>query len=513
LLNGIGNVNPQTQVIAEEIVLIPINEINITNRLRRTDEERVKDLAQSISGINLLHPISVAKDSKGYILLDGNHRIQSFKLLGRESIPAIVRESNELINKLVEVESNLVRAELNAISTAEHIILREELLIKLGRKAVVGNNQYTEQKITNEELARQMGLTKRTYQYKKSVANLNPEVKDLLGETKFADNMMDMVKLARIPDHIQLEVANLLITQKARTFRRAWVLAHMKFKEDTWSDEVKKVKDETGIPKSVMNFDRIKNELSDICYLVSHSEDTQVKKIDSQFGTNTINNYSMNPEHSRYFINFYSKEGDRILDNFCSSGTNVISGAYLGRRVVGYDLSKKKLQLIESACLEYTKIKREDLALHHSCGVEMVEYKEASDYFDLIINDPPYIYGAEQYSNDPRDLCLLKNVEDYNKKMEECLLNLKRLIKPSNWKEKKFHPIVMKVGLGRRGETGLIDMATDIENICKRINLIVHDKVITTLNSAFQSINVGRCIEHKYSVKSHETNIIMVKYH
>ena len=504
----------QTKEVAQEIVQVPINQIIVSDRLRRTDEERVKDLAESIRGIDLLHPVSLASKDNQYILLDGNHRIESFKLLGRKSIPSIVRESNELINKLVEVESNLVRSELNAIATAEHIILREELLIKLGRKAVPGNNQYTEPKITNDELARQMGLTKRTYQYKKSVANLNPEVKDLLGETKFADNMMDMVKLQKTPDHIQLEVARLLVSHQARTFRRAWVLAHMKYKVQSWSDEVLKVKDETGIIKSVMSFEKKKSKLSDICYLVSHAEETQVKKLESQFGTNTISNYAMNPEISRCFINFYTKEGDLVLDNFCGRGTNVITSAHLGRRVVGYDLSETNMRLIKSACLEHTEIKEEDLKLHHSCGVEMVEYKETVDHFDLIINDPPYILGAEKYAEnpDPRDLCLTKSVEEYNLKMEECMINLKRLIKPSNFKRKVFHPIVMKVGSARRGETGLIDMATELEIIGRRIGLVLHDKVINTLNSVFQSYNLGRCIENKYAVKSHETNLVFVKY-
>ena len=37
---------------------------------------------------------------------------------------------------------------------------------------------------------------------------------------------MDMVKLQKEPDHIQLEVANLLACGQAQTFRRALVLAH-----------------------------------------------------------------------------------------------------------------------------------------------------------------------------------------------------------------------------------------------------------------------------------------------
>ena len=162
-----------------DVVEIPIDEIKVNRRMRRTDEERIKDLAESIKNIGLLHNICVAQKDDTYVLLSGLHRLEAFKILGRTTIPATVRQSNEHIDELIEVEENLVRSELNAIQTAEHIIKREELLIALGKKAVVGNNQYTEDKITNEDLARQMGYTKRTYQYKRSVANLNPEVKDL----------------------------------------------------------------------------------------------------------------------------------------------------------------------------------------------------------------------------------------------------------------------------------------------------------------------------------------------
>ena len=123
----------------------------------------------------------------------------------------------------------LVSKKPNAIEEAEAIILREQILIKLGRKAVVGSNQYSNDTlITNTELAKQLGYTRRTYSYKKSVANINPEAKDILGETKFANNMMDMYRLQTLPDYLQVEIANLLASGKCKTFKRGWVLAHLK---------------------------------------------------------------------------------------------------------------------------------------------------------------------------------------------------------------------------------------------------------------------------------------------
>ena len=505
----------QISTTPAETIEIPIDSIKINRRMRRTSEEAIEDIKQSILNIGLLHPICVAIKNDTYVLLSGLHRIESFKLLGRTTIPATVRESDDLIDQLIECEENLCRQENNAIQTAEAIIKRENLLVALGKKAVVGNNQYTEDKITNEDLARQMGYTKRTYQYKRSVANLNPEVKDLLSETKFAENLMDMVKLQKEPDHIQLEVANLLMCGQARTFRRAFVMAQMKFKQNRWTDDTKEIKEKIGIPRSIMKWEKENTELTQICSLVSETEETRVNKRDAQFGTNPIRNYRTNPEMSRWFINFFSKEGDLVMDNFCGFGSNLIAAAYEGRKVVGYDLNPKKLELIRGTCLEHTRIKKEDLTLHHSCGVELAEYESFTDHFDLILNDVPYIFGAEDYeSDDDRDLCKVKNLDEYHKRMEVCLENMKRLIKPSSWKDRIFHPIVMKVGSGRRNSlgTGLVSMDVELEIIARKIGLTIHDRIYNELRSAFQSYNVARCIENRYTVKSHECSLVMVKY-
>ena len=71
--------------------LIPISKIKINRRMRRTDENRIQDLAESIKGIGLLHNISVAQKDDDYILLSGLHRIEAMKILGETMISATVR--------------------------------------------------------------------------------------------------------------------------------------------------------------------------------------------------------------------------------------------------------------------------------------------------------------------------------------------------------------------------------------------------------------------------------------
>ena len=55
-------------------------------------------------------------------------------------------------------------------------------------------------------------------------------------------------------------------------------------------------------------------------------------------------------------------------------------------------------------------------------------------------------------------------------------------------------------------------MDVEIEIIARKMNLVIHDKIFNVLRSSFQSYNIGRCIENRYSIKSHECSIVMVKY-
>tara|TARA_Y200000002_G_scaffold72141_1_gene56511 strand:+ start:1635 stop:3125 length:1491 start_codon:yes stop_codon:yes gene_type:complete len=495
-----------------ELVDIPVGDIQVINRLRKTDASKIQELATSISDIDLLHPIAVASKDNHFVLLSGEHRLSAFKLLERPTIPCVVRENNPLINQLVEVSENLCSNRLNAIEESKCIVMREKILIQLGRKAIVGSNQYTEDKVTNKELANQLGISRRVYQYKKQVANLHPKVQEMLGETKFANNMMDMVRLSKQPVAVQKEVAKILYKNRTTTFRRAFVVAKLRMIPDAWSEENKKLREEIQSPKSIMRFERKKDKLNDICITVSHNEELRRTKKVALFGTNEVSNYTMLPEHSRWFIKYFSNEGDLICDNTCGRGTNIIAGAYENRKVVGFDLNKNNLDSISEALTDHIGLDSSQFELHHSCGVEMVEYEKHDAMFDLFINDIPYILNAEKYNDDPRDLGNIKNLDEFYAKVEVMMLNMKRLIKKSDYDKGIFKPIIMKVGSQRRGPKGLIDMATDIEMIGRKIGLIMHDKILNELRPSMQSYIINTTFQKRFTMKIQESNLIFVNY-
>lgn len=493
-----------------DVVEIPLKQIKVSTRLRGTDEDKVTDLAESIEGIGLLHPITVSRHGEWFHLLSGMHRLEAFRQLGRETIPASINQSDPLIEELIEVEENLVSSRLTSIDEARFIVRWEEILTQLGKKAIHGDNRWNRSGLTNEDLARTRGMSKRNYQYTKTIANLHPEVQDLLNETTFANNKTDLIALVKESDEVQMAVANMLATGKCSAFKRAIQLARCKLLTFDWVEEKARLREQIGKPFSVMKWNGDSSPLSRLCKLVSQQDECRVNM--KTFGTTEVPNYSQHPDHSAYFINYYSKEGDTIADVMSGRGTNLLVGAALGRKVVGYDLSPQNLKAVRSACLEHTEIDPDDLVLHHSDGVTLKEYEGQREIWDLVTFDPPYFLNAETYGNDERDLCHIKELDAFNAKLEECLLNLKRLVKQSSFAEKRFHPIVIKVGSARRGETGLIDMATEVEIIARRIGLVLHDKVFNVLDSQWGMFNVSRCIDHRYTVKIHETNLVFLKY-
>ena len=114
------------------VVEIPISSIKVNTRLRATDHDKVRDIAESVEGLGrLLHPICVSNHGDEYHLLSGLHRLESFKYLKRRTIPATIQEADPLLEELIEVEENLVSAKLSAIDEARFIVRWEYILKQL----------------------------------------------------------------------------------------------------------------------------------------------------------------------------------------------------------------------------------------------------------------------------------------------------------------------------------------------------------------------------------------------
>lgn len=193
---------------------IKINDIVINNRKRKLNEDKVKELAESIKLIGQLEPITITKDN---VLLAGLHRVEAVKLLGWESIEAKLFEGDAIAMELVEIDENLMRNNLSVLEQGEHLARRQELI---GFKQ--GDNRFTSDRgsivlplKTTAELAHNIGLSETSAQRRMQAArNIIPEVKDAIRNTEIANSTTQLLKLARLAPEEQIEVINYLDEEK-----------------------------------------------------------------------------------------------------------------------------------------------------------------------------------------------------------------------------------------------------------------------------------------------------------
>ena len=101
---------------------------------RRTfDEAALQELAESLKSKGVLQPILVRPDPKEkneYQIIAGERRWRAAKLAGLTSIPAVVRDTDELELLEIGIIENVQRADLNPIEEAEAY---EALMKRFGR--------------------------------------------------------------------------------------------------------------------------------------------------------------------------------------------------------------------------------------------------------------------------------------------------------------------------------------------------------------------------------------------
>lgn len=183
--------------------VIEIEKIKITGNHRPLNDEKVKQLAESINMLGLLNPITINSDNE---LIAGRHRLEASKLLGYESIMARVINHRDLYGELARIDENLIRSELSVLEQGEHLNKREEILENLKLRAQSGTNiknlrtgdTVTPVK-TTKEIAEEVGINERSAQRSKQIAqNIIPEIKEEIKNTPLANQTTKLLELSRM---------------------------------------------------------------------------------------------------------------------------------------------------------------------------------------------------------------------------------------------------------------------------------------------------------------------------
>lgn len=132
----------------DEVKILPIDQIHILNP-RYRDRKKFEVIVQSIKNLGLKKPIQVSQrspdESNGiiYDLVCGQGRIEAFKLLGYEEIPAIVVEASKeerLLRSLVENMARRFSMPMDLIQEIERLKAQGYNNTEIGKKLDIGDS-------------------------------------------------------------------------------------------------------------------------------------------------------------------------------------------------------------------------------------------------------------------------------------------------------------------------------------------------------------------------------------
>jgi len=136
---------------AEEVRSLPLSEVRPGPHQPRQDfdEDKLRELANSIRETGVLQPVIVRPGGAGYEIVAGERRVRAARIAGLSDVPAVVRPYSDEQVLVLSLVENVQRADLNPIDKARAY---RRLTGHLG--------------VTQEEVARRIGLDR------SSVANL-----------------------------------------------------------------------------------------------------------------------------------------------------------------------------------------------------------------------------------------------------------------------------------------------------------------------------------------------------
>ena len=149
------NPSPVPEPVKEEQVNVKPTELELSaikanpyQPRRVFDEEKLQELAASIKEFGVVQPLVVRKKGKGYELVAGERRLRAAKLAGLTSVPAIIKEYDDIKMMEIALVENIQRHDLNPIEEAQGLrrlmaeckLTQEQAAEKVGRSRVAVTN-------------------------------------------------------------------------------------------------------------------------------------------------------------------------------------------------------------------------------------------------------------------------------------------------------------------------------------------------------------------------------------
>lgn len=180
------------------ILQVPVEDI-IPNRFQPRlsfDDTSLNDLALSIKQHGIIQPLVLRRKNDKYEIIAGERRFKAAKIAGLASVPAVISNLDDNASAEVAIVENIQRKDLTAIEEAKSF----QALLDKGY-------------MTQDELARKMGLSQSAISNKLRLLTLDESVQDAILSEKISERHART--LLKVPSHEkQKELLNKIINER-----------------------------------------------------------------------------------------------------------------------------------------------------------------------------------------------------------------------------------------------------------------------------------------------------------
>lgn len=189
----------------------PVTEIEISkvydfknHPFKVRDDDKMKDLVESIQVNGILTPVIVRPDDEnGYEMISGHRRLFAAKMLGLNVIPATIKEMTDDEATIAMVDSNIQREEILPSEKAFAYKLRYEAMRRTaGRPSSKNASQVGTNFRSDIELAKQVGESRNQIHRYIRLTELKTELLDMVDEGRIALNTG--VDISYLTDEVQI---------------------------------------------------------------------------------------------------------------------------------------------------------------------------------------------------------------------------------------------------------------------------------------------------------------------
>lgn len=142
------------------IIYANINDIkpNAAQPRKRFDEDKIRELAESIKANGVIQPLIVRPAENGYELVAGERRWRASRIAGLKKVPCIIRHFDDRQNAIVAIIENMQRENLDPIEEAEGLksmteqfgFTQEQISASLGKSRTYITNSIRLLKLPEE---------------------------------------------------------------------------------------------------------------------------------------------------------------------------------------------------------------------------------------------------------------------------------------------------------------------------------------------------------------------------